>query len=51
MERLFDTEDSPGGRSGVASGDLPLAALMRPASLGEFVYAEALRIVSAAASA
>ena len=37
MERLFDTEDSPGGRSGVASGDLPLAARMRPASLGEFV--------------
>ena len=37
MERLFDLEDSPGGRSGVPSGDLPLAARMRPASLGEFV--------------
>jgi replication-associated recombination protein RarA len=37
IERLFDLEDSPGGRSGAASGDLPLAARMRPTSLGEFV--------------
>ena len=37
MERLFDLEDSPDGRTGVPAGDLPLAARMRPASLGEFV--------------
>src|SRR4029450_131385 len=42
MERLFDLEDSPGGRGGVPSGDLPLAARMRPASLGEFVGQEHL---------
>ena len=38
MERLFDLEDSPaGGKTAVPAGDLPLAARMRPASLGEFV--------------
>jgi putative ATPase len=37
MERLFDLEDSPDGRTGAPAGDLPLAARMRPASLGEFV--------------
>ncbi|MGH2822258.1 MAG: replication-associated recombination protein A, partial [Thermoleophilaceae bacterium] len=38
MERLFDLEDSPAGpKSAVPAGDLPLAARMRPASLGEFV--------------
>src|SRR4051812_2965004 len=35
IERLFETEDSPAGRA--PSGNLPLAARMRPASLGEFV--------------
>ena len=42
MERLFDLEDSPGGRGGIPSGDQPLAARMRPASLGEFVGQEHL---------
>ncbi len=37
MERLFDLEDSPDGRTGVPAADLPLAARMRPTSLGEFV--------------
>ena len=38
MERLFDLEDSPAGaKTAVPAGDLPLAARMRPASLGEFV--------------
>jgi putative ATPase len=37
IERLFDLEDTPGGRSKVPAGDLPLAARMRPRSLGEFV--------------
>ena len=38
MERLFDLEDSPAGsQTAVPAGDLPLAARMRPASLGEFV--------------
>jgi putative ATPase len=38
VERLFDLEDSPAGpHSAVPAGDLPLAARMRPASLGEFV--------------
>jgi putative ATPase len=42
MERLFDLEDSPGGRTAVPSASLPLAARMRPASLGEFVGQEHL---------
>jgi putative ATPase len=38
VERLFDLEDSPAGATtAVPAGDLPLAARMRPASLGEFV--------------
>src|SRR3954462_8613446 len=37
IERLFDLEDTPGGRSNVPAGDLPPAARMRPRSLGEFV--------------
>ncbi len=42
IERLFDLEDAPGGRSGARAGTLPLAARMRPASLGEFVGQEHL---------
>jgi putative ATPase len=42
MERLFDLEDGPRGRTPVPSGDQPLAARMRPASLGEFVGQEHL---------
>jgi putative ATPase len=37
MERLFDLEDGPPGRTHVPAADQPLAARMRPASLGEFV--------------
>ncbi len=37
MERLFDLEDGPRGRTKVPGTDQPLAARMRPASLGEFV--------------
>ena len=37
MERLFDLDDSPRGQTGVPVPDLPLAARMRPVSLGEFV--------------
>jgi putative ATPase len=37
MERLFDLEDGPRGRTKVPGADQPLAARMRPASLGEFV--------------
>jgi putative ATPase len=38
VERLFDLEDSPAAaKTAVPAGDLPLAARMRPASLGEFV--------------
>ena len=42
MERLFDLEDSP--RTGVVAdpAELPLAARMRPATLGEFVGQEHL---------
>jgi putative ATPase len=42
IERLFDLEDASGGRTGVPPADLPLAARMRPASLGEFVGQEHL---------
>jgi putative ATPase len=42
MERLFDLEDSP-STSGVADpAELPLAARIRPATLGEFVGQEHL---------
>jgi putative ATPase len=37
MERLFELDDAPPGRTGVPAGEQPLAARMRPASLGEFV--------------
>ncbi|HEY1273467.1 MAG TPA: replication-associated recombination protein A [Thermoleophilaceae bacterium] len=40
MERLFDLEESPRGGGGVPAQDQPLAARMRPASLGEFVGQE-----------
>jgi len=40
MERLFDLEDGAGGRTAAPAGDLPLAARMRPATLGEFVGQE-----------
>jgi len=42
MERLFDIEDGPRGRTGVPVPDQPLAARMRPRSLGEFVGQEHL---------
>src|ERR687883_1481189 len=37
MERLFELDDAPPGRTGVPAGEQPLAARVRPASLGEFV--------------
>ena len=37
MERLFELDDSPRARTGVSTQELPLAARMRPTSLGEFV--------------
>jgi putative ATPase len=37
MERLFELDDTAPGRTGVSAAELPLAARMRPASLGEFV--------------
>jgi putative ATPase len=37
MERLFELDDTAPGRTGVAAAELPLAARMRPTSLGEFV--------------
>jgi putative ATPase len=40
VERLFDLEDAPARRGGGDSGELPLAARMRPASLGEFAGQE-----------
>ena len=42
MERLFDLEDEPRGRTGVPVPEQPLAARMRPRSLGEFVGQEHL---------
>ena len=42
MERLFEIEDAGGGHTGVPAGEQPLAARMRPASLGEFVGQEHL---------
>jgi putative ATPase len=42
MERLFDIEDGPRGQTGVPVPDQPLAARMRPRSLGEFVGQEHL---------
>ena len=37
MERLFELDDSAPGRIRVSAAELPLAARMRPTSLGEFV--------------
>ncbi len=37
MERLFELDESSAGRTGVSPAELPLAARMRPTSLGEFV--------------
>ena len=37
MERLFELDESSPGRTGVSPAELPLAARMRPTSLGEFV--------------
>ena len=42
MERLFELDDGPRGRTGVPVQDQPLAARMRPLSLGEFVGQEHL---------
>jgi putative ATPase len=42
MERLFELEDPAAGRGAVPTEDQPLAARMRPASLGEFVGQEHL---------
>jgi putative ATPase len=42
VERLFETDDETRGRTGVPAVDQPLAARMRPASLGEFVGQEHL---------
>jgi putative ATPase len=42
MERLFEIEDGPRGRTGVPVAEQPLAARMRPRSLGEFVGQEHL---------
>jgi putative ATPase len=44
LEQLFDSEDRepPGGRTPVPDADQPLAARMRPASLGEYVGQEHL---------
>ncbi|MGE5635706.1 MAG: replication-associated recombination protein A, partial [Nocardioidaceae bacterium] len=42
MERLFELDDAPAGRTAVPRGAQPLAARMRPASLGEFVGQEHL---------
>ena len=41
-ERLFELEDPTSGQTAVSAADLPLAARMRPASLGEFVGQEHL---------
>jgi putative ATPase len=37
VERLFDSEEAPRGRTAVPEREQPLAARMRPATLGEFV--------------
>jgi putative ATPase len=42
VERLFDLEERPLGRLGVPASDQPLAARIRPASLGEIVGQEHL---------
>ena len=40
MERLFETEDAPRGRTSVPPSDQPLAVRMRPATLSEFIGQE-----------
>ena len=40
VERLFDTDDAPRGRTPVPVEDQPLAVRMRPATLAEFVGQE-----------
>ena len=42
MERLFELDNGPRGRTAVPAADQPLAARMRPATLGEFVGQEHL---------
>ncbi|MFN8133642.1 MAG: replication-associated recombination protein A [Solirubrobacteraceae bacterium] len=42
MERLFDTEDRPPGRTSVPSGQAPLAHRMRPAALEDVIGQEHL---------
>ncbi|HEX2234483.1 MAG TPA: replication-associated recombination protein A [Thermoleophilaceae bacterium] len=42
MERLFELDNGPRGRTAVPGPDQPLAARMRPATLGEFVGQEHL---------
>ena len=42
MERLFETEDAPRGRTSVPPSDQPLAVRMRPATLSEFIGQEHL---------
>jgi putative ATPase len=42
VDQLFEEEGAPNGGSGVPAGDKPLAARMRPATLGEYVGQEHL---------
>src|SRR3954447_24929620 len=42
VERLFETEDAPRGRTSVPPSDQPLAVRMRPATLSEFIGQEHL---------
>ena len=42
VEQLFSTGEGPRARTKVAASDQPLAARMRPDSLGEFVGQEHL---------
>src|SRR5690349_8279214 len=42
MDRLFGEDEAPRGRTAVPAGAQPLAARMRPATLGEFVGQEHL---------
>ena len=42
MERLFETDDAPRGRTPVPAGDQPLAVRMRPTTLEDFVGQEHL---------
>ena len=42
MERLFETEEAPRGRTSVPAAEQPLAVRMRPATLAEFIGQEHL---------